>query len=97
VTSQTGASLGICKSRYQAGDASEGERRDAPLEAGLDGHAAILRVNVNHADITQYRAALIRRCFRAQCAKVCVVPLERIEERVARGDGRECEGGRDKG
>jgi hypothetical protein len=68
---------------------------DAPLEAGLDGHAAILRVNVNHADITQYRAALIRRCFRAQCAKVCVVPLERIEERVARGDGRECEGGRD--
>ena len=72
-------------------------KEDAPLEAGLNVHVAILRVNVNHADVAQYRTALVRRCFRAQRTKVCVVRLERVKERVARGDGRECEGRGDEG
>ena len=70
---------------------------NAPLEAGLDGYAAVLRVHVDHANVAQHRAALVRRRFGAQRAKVRVVRLERVEERVARGDGREREGGRDQG
>jgi hypothetical protein len=40
-------------------------KRGAPLEIGLGGHAAILRIDVNHADVAEYRAALICRRFRA--------------------------------
>ena len=79
------------------GAASERGKGGVPLETGLGGHAVILRINVNHADVAEYRAALIRRRFRAQRTKVCVVRFERVEERAARGDGRECKGGRDEG
>ena len=74
-----------------------GARSNAPLEASLDGYAAILRVHVDHTNVAQHRAALIRRSFGAQRAKVRVVRLECVEERVARGDGREFEGRWDQG
>ena len=84
--------LGVARSVYR------GRRvTNAPLEAGLDGYAAVLRVHVDHANVAQYRAALVRRRFGAQRAKVRVVRLECVEERVARGDGREREGGWDQG
>jgi hypothetical protein len=73
--------------------------RGALLEAGLDGETTVHRVNVDHADVAKHCSATwaLTRRFRAERAKVRVVRLERIEERVARGDGGECEGGGDQG
>ena len=79
---------------------------NTPLEAGFGEYAAVLRVNVDHADVAQYRAATttntplalaLTRRFGAKGTKVRIVRLECIEERVTRGDGGELEACRDEG
>lgn len=78
---------------------TRGKNRGALLEAGLDGDTTVPRVNVDDADVAKHCAATwaLTRGFGAERAKVRVVRLERIEERVAGGDGGECEGRGDQG
>jgi hypothetical protein len=92
VTSRTGASSGTCNSPHQLPYRDDRASKEAlrhrhrgrvPLEASLDGDATVPRVNVDHSDVAQYRAALAC-CFGAEGPKVCIVGLERFEEFVAR-------------
>jgi hypothetical protein len=97
VTSRTGASSGTCNSPHQLPNRDDRASEEAlrhrdrgrvPFKASLDGDATVPRVNVDHSDVTQYRATVgnLACCFGAEGPKVCIVRFERFEEFVARFD-----------
>jgi hypothetical protein len=62
------------------------------FEASPDRSTALFRIHVDHTDVAEHCATLtLTRRLSAQIVEMCVVRLERVEERIARGHGREGE------
>ena len=73
-----------------------------PFEPRPDRHTAVSRIHVDHTDVAEHCGtpttfAFWTRRFSAQGVEMSVVRLERVEERIARGHGREGEGRGDQG
>ena len=66
-----------------------------PFEPRPDRHTAVSRIHVDHTDVAEHCGtptttfAFWTRRFSAQGVEMSVVRLERVEERIARGHGRE--------
>jgi hypothetical protein len=68
------------------------------FEASLDRSTAVFRVHVDHTDVAEHCTTLaLTRRLGAQSVEMCVVRLERVEERIARRHGREGERRGDQG